>query len=141
MNNRREFLIMSALAGLTRFGAVNALAQASDYKALVCIFMFGGNDGNHMIIPQTQSEVNSYRAHSGTQRSHIAVSRHRFYAATLKKNSTERSHRLEDRIDQMTNPKIIRVVEIDAHGNDAPAGYPIQIPPHAYDPTAARSGK
>lgn len=29
-----------------------ALAQTSgDYKALVCVFLFGGNDGNNMIVP------------------------------------------------------------------------------------------
>jgi uncharacterized protein (DUF1501 family) len=40
------------------FGLVNALAQdtkgdspAPDYKALVCIFLFGGNDCNNMVIP------------------------------------------------------------------------------------------
>jgi len=27
-----------------RFGIMNALAQTSDYRALVCIFLFGGND-------------------------------------------------------------------------------------------------
>jgi len=43
-------------AGLQRFGMINALAQAqnvaaTDYRALVCIFLFGGNDGNNMIVP------------------------------------------------------------------------------------------
>ncbi len=43
-------------AGLKRFGMINALAQAqnaaaTDYRALVCIFLFGGNDGNNMIVP------------------------------------------------------------------------------------------
>ena len=42
----------SLLAGLSKFGLVSALAQATtDYKALVCIFMFGGNDGNNMLVP------------------------------------------------------------------------------------------
>src|SRR3974390_1626153 len=42
----------SLLAGLSKFGLVSALAQAAtDYKALVCIFMFGGNDGNNMLVP------------------------------------------------------------------------------------------
>jgi uncharacterized protein (DUF1501 family) len=27
------------------------VAEASDYKALVCIFLFGGNDGNNTLIP------------------------------------------------------------------------------------------
>jgi len=38
---------------LARFGALNALAQTTvnDYKALVCIFLYGGNDSNNMIVP------------------------------------------------------------------------------------------
>ncbi len=42
----------SLLGGLSKFGLVSALAQGTtDYKALVCIFMFGGNDANNMIVP------------------------------------------------------------------------------------------
>ena len=26
-------------------------APATDYKALVCVFLFGGNDGNNTLIP------------------------------------------------------------------------------------------
>ncbi len=67
MNTRRNFLRMAALAGATRFGAMNALAQtaSNDYKALVCIFLFGGNDANNTLIPQTQSEFNAYRSIRG----------------------------------------------------------------------------
>jgi len=40
------------VGGLSKFGLVSALAQGTaDYKALVCIFMFGGNDGNNLIVP------------------------------------------------------------------------------------------
>jgi uncharacterized protein (DUF1501 family) len=40
------------LGGLSKFGLVSAFAQGStDYKALVCIFLFGGNDGNNMVVP------------------------------------------------------------------------------------------
>ncbi len=66
MNTRREFFKLASLAGLSQFGAVNALAQATDYKALVCIFMFGGNDGNNLIVPKTQSEYNAYKAARGS---------------------------------------------------------------------------
>jgi len=40
-------------AGLQDFGLVHALAQgsATDYRALVCIFLSGGNDGNNTIVP------------------------------------------------------------------------------------------
>lgn len=40
------------VGGLSKFGLVSAMAQgATDYKALVCIFMFGGNDSNNMVVP------------------------------------------------------------------------------------------
>lgn len=29
----------------------STLAQASDYRALVCVFLYGGNDGNNMVVP------------------------------------------------------------------------------------------
>jgi len=54
---RREFVCRSfasfgaAVWALERFGLLQALAQAGDYKALVCIFLFGGNDSGNMLIP------------------------------------------------------------------------------------------
>ena len=55
--NRRTFIKSASLAaagnaaGLRPFGALNALAQsASDYKALVCVFLYGGNDANNTLI-------------------------------------------------------------------------------------------
>ena len=50
----------SLVSGLSKFGLVSALAQgATDYKALVCIFMFGGNDSNNMLVP-TDSRYTQY---------------------------------------------------------------------------------
>lgn len=60
--SRRDFLrhsgcaLLSATAlsaGLKRLGMINAFAQSAvaDYRALVCIFLSGGNDGNNTIIP------------------------------------------------------------------------------------------
>ncbi len=56
---RRAFL--QTLPGMAALGsglfsafhrsAHAAAFQADDYKALVCIFLFGGNDGNNMIVP------------------------------------------------------------------------------------------
>jgi|HubBroStandDraft_6_1064221.scaffolds.fasta_scaffold21182_2 uncharacterized protein (DUF1501 family) len=69
--NRRDFLkttCCSAAAGFaaasfSRFGLVNALAQtATDYKALVCVFLFGGNDSNNMIIPYDSAGYNAYKS-------------------------------------------------------------------------------
>jgi len=50
---------------MSRFSEVNALAQSScptDYKALVCIFLFGGNDGNNTVVPIStpSNPANSY---------------------------------------------------------------------------------
>ena len=65
--NRRTFVKYASLAaagnaaGLRPFGALNALAQGvTDYKALVCIFLFGGNDANNMLVQFDTSGYNNY---------------------------------------------------------------------------------
>ncbi len=75
--SRRKFLRTSAcgltgaamVASLDRFNLVNAMVQqqpevAADYKALVCIFLFGGTDANNMIVP-LDSEYNAYMSVRG----------------------------------------------------------------------------
>lgn len=69
--NRRSFLKMAgsclSLAGMTRFGMMNALAQtATDYKALVCIFLFGGNDGHNTIVPMSGVAATAYKTARGS---------------------------------------------------------------------------
>ena len=70
--NRRSFIRYASLAaagsaaGLRPFGALNALAQgATDYKALVCVFLFGGNDANNMLVPFDTAGYNNYAAIRG----------------------------------------------------------------------------
>jgi uncharacterized protein (DUF1501 family) len=76
--NRREFLMksgcglgMAALATQVKhFGLMSALAQKADgarmkapndYRALVCVFMVGGNDGNNTVIPNhNSSQLSNY---------------------------------------------------------------------------------
>ena len=54
---RREFLCRSfgamgaAALAFERFGLLKAFAQSTDYKALVCIFLFGGSDTGNTVIP------------------------------------------------------------------------------------------
>ena len=68
-NARRDFLRQCCVLGaagvtsqLTRLGLVTAHAQAmADYKALVCVFLFGGNDANNTIVP-IDSRYNRYQA-------------------------------------------------------------------------------
>src|ERR1700752_56165 len=53
---RREFLCRSfgafgaAALAFERFGLLKAFAQSADYKALVCIFLFGGSDTGNVVI-------------------------------------------------------------------------------------------
>ena len=77
---RREFLrktgcglTMTAMASqLHHFGMLNTLAQKTrvnavptDYRALVCIYFSGGNDGNNTVIPNhSDASVSGYSAYS-----------------------------------------------------------------------------
>ena len=69
---RRQFLFQTGcgalsasalLSGLGRFALIDALAQSpSGYRALVCVFLFGGNDANNTVIPYTNySDYGSVR--------------------------------------------------------------------------------
>jgi uncharacterized protein (DUF1501 family) len=70
--NRRTFLKTCCSLGaagmasqLGRLGVVSAFTQpAADYKALVCIFLFGGNDSNNMVVP-VDSRYAAYQAMRG----------------------------------------------------------------------------
>ena len=65
--DRRSFIKYASLAaagnaaGMRPFGALNAMAQtATDYKALVCIFLYGGNDANNMLVQFDASGYANY---------------------------------------------------------------------------------
>ncbi|KQV99765.1 DUF1501 domain-containing protein [Rhizobacter sp. Root1221] len=69
--NRRQWLTRSSagLAGALGTGSLANLmmasaasAQSSDYKALVCIFLYGGNDGLNTIVPTDTARHNQYKA-------------------------------------------------------------------------------
>jgi len=66
--SRRNFLQLGAsvgmLLGLSRFEWAEA-ASVPDYKALVCLFMFGGNDGHNTVVPMQSSQYNAYVAARG----------------------------------------------------------------------------
>jgi uncharacterized protein (DUF1501 family) len=69
---RRSFVRYASLAaagnaaGLRLFGALNGLAETTpDYKALVCIFLFGGNDSNNMLIPFSTTGYAKYASIRG----------------------------------------------------------------------------
>ncbi|MBC8096874.1 MAG: DUF1501 domain-containing protein [Akkermansiaceae bacterium] len=54
--------LTSAIRDLRFMNAAVAQSNVSDYKAMVCIFMAGGNDSNNLIIPTIQSEYDNYAA-------------------------------------------------------------------------------
>jgi uncharacterized protein (DUF1501 family) len=69
--SRREFLrTASALSiagsatpwalNLASIGAVAAQTVPSDYKALVCVFMYGGNDHSNLIVPVDNAGYQQY---------------------------------------------------------------------------------
>jgi len=72
--NRREFIRQAACAAVgtaamtcairdLRFmSAAVAQSNITDYKALVCVFLAGGNDSNNLVIPTITSEYNNYAA-------------------------------------------------------------------------------
>lgn len=66
---RRQLLSgLGHTALLSFLGKVNVLAQAAppDYKALVCIFLSGGNDSHNMIVPLNGPNNVAYRAARGS---------------------------------------------------------------------------
>ncbi len=84
--DRREFLRksgcalgMAALATqFEHFGMMTALAQQaddaqqnavpSDYRALVCVFMSGGNDGNNTVIPNhSDATLSNYQSYANVR--------------------------------------------------------------------------
>lgn len=63
--SRRQFLKLAGMAAATElfpWGWTEAVAASTeDYKALVCVFQLGGNDGNNMIVPY---DLDSYAGYS-----------------------------------------------------------------------------
>ena len=70
--NRRDFLRTSgAAAAAATFASTPGLAYSqvigggapfNDYRALVCVFLFGGNDSYNMVVPNMPAEYNIYAA-------------------------------------------------------------------------------
>ena len=81
--NRRKFLRRVSAGGLayalsrtpgTVWGQVAGGGGFGEYRALVCVFMFGGNDSWNMLVPRTTAEYNAYNSsRSGDQPTGLAV--------------------------------------------------------------------
>ena len=46
-------------------GSLNLAQAATDYRALVCVFLFGGNDANNMLIPNDTAGYANYLNYRG----------------------------------------------------------------------------
>ncbi|MFT4173605.1 MAG: DUF1501 domain-containing protein [Rhodocyclaceae bacterium] len=85
--SRREFLkraaALSSLGAAAPFalnlaGIGQAAAQtAPDYRALVCLFLYGGNDHNNMVMPYDVASYNTYAAARGGAQSAGGLARDR----------------------------------------------------------------
>jgi uncharacterized protein (DUF1501 family) len=76
--SRRSFLealgAVGVAASFSRFGEGRAWAQtADDYRALVCVFLFGGNDGNNMVVPVDATGYGAYATARGTGTGGLAL--------------------------------------------------------------------
>jgi uncharacterized protein (DUF1501 family) len=75
---RRQFLTQAAALGalgLLGSGSARAASPVTDYKALICVYLFGGNDGNNLIVPLDPthaSQYNTIRAPAGLALSNAA---------------------------------------------------------------------
>src|SRR5580704_17217386 len=66
IRSRRDFLkdtlrsvtALGAIGSMAKFGELNALAAGSNYQALVCVFLLGGNDGHNTVVPITTAQQN-----------------------------------------------------------------------------------
>ena len=68
MNRRRFLQSLSAFGAsplLPQFLSSAMAADTSGYKALVCVFLFGGNDCHNTVVPFTTAEYNAYSAARG----------------------------------------------------------------------------
>lgn len=86
MNHLRRKFLKAAAAGGTAyaFGRTAGTLHAqmvgtdgfADYKALVCLFLFGGNDSWNMVVPSSTAEYNAYaRSRGAGTTSSLAIDR------------------------------------------------------------------
>ena len=70
-STRRQFLRQSACAAVGLTAAANTLfdlrriaaaATLADSRSLVCVFLYGGNDGNNLIVPAAGADYSRYAA-------------------------------------------------------------------------------
>lgn len=91
--SRRQFLGRAACTAMSATGVLSTLgtlrlfnaalsaqeAPVSDSRALICLFLFGGNDSNNMLVPYDQESYDAY----ALERSIIALPREKLLPISL----------------------------------------------------------
>jgi uncharacterized protein (DUF1501 family) len=114
-SNRREFIrrvtfslgSLAAAGDFARFGMLNAAAsQDGSYKALVCVFMYGGNDSNNLIVPL---DTAGYNAYSGI-RKNLAIAQSALLPVQTAKAAPYGFHNLLPDVQKLFTNKQLAVV-------------------------------
>lgn len=94
--SRRNFLgtcgmmsslpIVSTILQMQMTNSVLAQSQFSDYKAIVCVFLAGGNDSHNMLIPNENDEYSHY----AEARRHVAIGRDSILPIVDRNNSNKK---------------------------------------------------
>ena len=73
--DRRQFIQSSVALGaasslpfsinVAHAGALTPAANQTGYRALVCVFLFGGNDSHNMVVPYSTIDYNAYSVARG----------------------------------------------------------------------------
>ena len=115
-NSRRAFIGNACCAALGTAGIVSSLSQlkaigamasdntssiqpfaTSDFKALVCIFLSGGNDGGNTIIPYDSTSYSSYNK----SRAELALDQKTLLPITPKSYNDGKSYALHPQIPEI----------------------------------------
>ncbi len=95
MHRSSQLAVMGAASsyalGLAGIGEAAAFQSGGGYKALVCVFLLGGNDHGNTLIPYDQTNYNLYRTlRSGTaSQGGIALERGALAATLLRQPDTQ----------------------------------------------------
>ena len=97
--------MLNALAQLRMIGALAADSAPSDYKALVCLFLYGGNDSNNLLVPTDNANYQLY----STARSVLALDQSSLLPISPKSYSDGRTWGL--------HPSLVEAQQLFANGN------------------------
>ena len=99
--SRREFIgqancaavgtasLLSSLLSLRLTAGAASASSLTDYKALVCLFLNGGNDSFNMLVPREQSAYNEYsQVRGGTGSTGLAIPRANLHQITSSLQNT-----------------------------------------------------